>query len=234
MGKTGNKVNLKIHGVRRTGTNYFKRLMDKNFKNIYFLESEGWKHGIANDNEKIDGHIILVKNIYAWINSIRKHKRLINEPYEVTKIFVENYFIKYGHWITTLKQKSIIINYEDLIIEEKRQRIMNHLSKKFNLEKNEKDENIEKIVSPQGVKNKKFDVNYYLDKEYLKDLSSLDIKNINKSIKEFEFEKIYRKLGYSLIKRGGRNTEDKVKDKIKEILFNLKRIINKKTVKTNY
>jgi hypothetical protein len=216
------KIKLEIHGARRTGTNYLKKLIEKNFSNVCFAEEENWKHGIIWEDKKVDAHIIISKNPYSWLNSVRKHFRLIREPKEITGILLENYFMKYGHWLTVLKDKNhLIIKYENLIIE--KNLILENLGRKFGLKKkNKKFKNINNVVTSKKVGKKRFNPDYYLKKKYLNSLSNSDIENIEFFLKRFKFKKISDKLGHKIIKTKGRTSRTKIIDKLKEIINNLK------------
>lgn len=73
-------MQIKIHGLQRTGTNYVSNIIKNNFKEVELLETGGWKHGpyCGYLLEKEPSVIIVSKNIYAWLVSCYEYWRKID------------------------------------------------------------------------------------------------------------------------------------------------------------
>lgn len=84
------------HGVRRSGTNYIKVLLEQNYSNVIVSDNMVWKHGYYRNPEKSEikripdldpklaqkyiKSLIIIKDPYAWIESM--FRWAINVPEE--------------------------------------------------------------------------------------------------------------------------------------------------------
>jgi hypothetical protein len=70
-------MKIEILGERKTGTNYARRMITKNFNAE--IVSHGWKHRYP-DNLKNHYYICCVRNPYQWLKSI------YDKPYELERL----------------------------------------------------------------------------------------------------------------------------------------------------
>jgi len=192
---------IKIFGLRRTGTNYLSKLLNINYNVKMIGGLAGWKHGKYRVKEtwgrEIDC-IVISKNIYSWMSSLQKRYNEWNF-YKIVESadFIQMYSFAYGDWLNIPEKlevkKCLFVKYEDLIINPSL--ICEKISKQFKLRNKTKNFiNIQKVVKPReilGVKN--FNKSYYINREYMKkyneELKILIKKHIDLNIVE--------SLGYS-------------------------------------
>ena len=181
-----------------------------------FPQNFGWKHGIPrfNDFNELD-HIYFVtvtKNPYSWLLSLYNRpyhqyyttKPSFNEflvsPWETvrrenTEKLVENPIFLWNQKNRSyieLKNRVQAINlrYEDILRDPKK--IINEIKKTFNLKSKNDFKNIESSTKDYE-KNFTYYQNYYLNREWKKELSKKSIKIINKFLdynlmKHFSYE----------------------------------------------
>jgi hypothetical protein len=68
---------VKIQGLMRSGTNHLQFMVERNFNIKAMVNDHAWKHGEINTT--IDAyHLIIFKNIYAWISSLYDYSKTNN------------------------------------------------------------------------------------------------------------------------------------------------------------
>jgi len=193
---------LKIFGLRRTGTNYLSKLLNINYEVKMIGGLAGWKHGKYRV-KKLFGHevdcIIISKNIYSWLTSLeRRYKAWNFYKIEEMSDFIQMYNLAYGDWLNIPKRletkKCFFVKYEDLI--ENSFLICERMSKELSFKRKTKEFiNIEKVVKPReilGLKN--FNKDYYINHKYMTKYNQ-DIKNLIK--KHIDID-IVKALNYSI------------------------------------
>ena len=195
---------IKQYGIQRSGTNFLRAILELNFDCRILSNIGGIKHGrITNktdirqvktdlSEEEIDNidimlqldeipKIVITKNVFAWIVSISKY---LNKP--ITETFINEQLKRYielnTHWI---EECDMIVTYEELIIcpEITLNTIgttldLSRISKEIIIPKNRMhrggDTPTETIISKQ-----KFNIDYYKNNQYMKELTEEQINQIN-------------------------------------------------------
>ena len=191
---------LKIYGLKRTGTNFFKRLIEANYEVCIDENSLGWKHGpyiqhLISSNKKLHS-VILIKHPLAWLDSIHRHLKSNWNFAHLCKHYAWEWTTMYMYWddFTRKNTDSIIVRYEDLL--KNSDATLCRVSKKFNIHKrNRIYTEIDYIVTPsKKLLNGIFDKSYYLQKKYMKSFSD----NLIKSIYEILDDGLLKKYEYTI------------------------------------
>jgi len=106
-------MNIKVYGLKRSGTNYLEYLLEQNGFNVLFDSPETpWKHGPPINFT--DKHICIIKDPYAWRVSERCHSEGDTEKVQNIKDWnkiVSQYLQKAAEF----PDKFFIIKYKDLL-----------------------------------------------------------------------------------------------------------------------
>lgn len=121
------KKDLKMFGLKRTGTNWLLQLLGKNYYLNWFINNGGWKHGRYRVKELLGRDmdcIVMVKDLYSWLVSMHRYRGMWGggDFGEFVKDgqFVEHWNLMNRHWLETSKAfpkpfKMVIVRYEDLL-----------------------------------------------------------------------------------------------------------------------
>lgn len=151
-----------LFGLQRTGTNFLESIIKRNFDLRKKNASKGnWKHSVT-VHEGIGNTpiVILRKHPYTWVESIafrnsvdweKTQKRFpalesTNDPNNVIgprnynlENLAKTYHAFYRNWVLELPEEyrkhAFVINYEDMLSEQKRNSILLQFSDTFNLER---------------------------------------------------------------------------------------------------
>lgn len=207
-------MHIKVFGIQRTGTNYMYYL----FSNIDFTGIDKfpkldnvnkWKHDIVEKLTNIDKTIcnnannkaiIMIKNPYTWFTSIKNWIKLTPHDWRWGDDTIEQVFKRYDYLYrnhrdflldtkNTIYNDSILIRYEDLIIDSKYeiQRMVN----KFNLSLNPIFNSTTKVeMSKEFTEERR---KYYIEQKPTYDNDS--IKRVTKAV-DWELMEFY---GYKKI-----------------------------------
>ncbi len=192
---------LKIFGLRRTGTNYLSKLLKDNYKVKMMGGAVGWKHGPYRVRRFLGREvncIVISKNIYSWLTSL--HRRYSSwdfykalEPADFTVM----YSFAYGNWLDIPKKletkKCSFVKYENLI--ENPSLVCERVSKELGFKRKTKEFiNIERIVKPREILGTKdFDKEYYINRKYMTKYN----EKLQKHIKTHTDLDVIKALGYS-------------------------------------
>jgi hypothetical protein len=207
---------IKIYGALNSGTIYLEWLIKKNL-DVKILDTYdlGWKHRIAPSREEITDEMLekvifvcLSKNPYAWLLSM--HKR----PYhhESLKKLSFGEFIKYSYgdyrnpmvmWnkknqsyfdLKDYVKKHDFVKYEEVLDDPKT--FLDKFADNFQLSKPPIFLNIQSLLTnSHGIKQKKFQREYYTKEQWKNKLKSEDIEYIN----SFLDKQLMEKLNYSFL-----------------------------------
>ena len=191
---------IKLFGLRRSGTNYLQLLLKQNYKAKVLTNKGGWKHGKYRVYKELGYEIDCVfisKNIFSWLTSMQR--RYAKRHSLIAMIGVPDYVnlwsLIHENWLNVpLKEKKkSFVKYEDLIVDP--EKVCVRVAKELNLEKMTpffKD--TKQIVEPMGnVIQKKFDLDYYVGKQYMNNFPRGSIKGVRDMIDL----NIVKKLGYN-------------------------------------
>jgi hypothetical protein len=124
------KKDMKMFGLKRTGTNWLLQLLGMNYHVTWFINEGGWKHGRYRVKELLGRHmdsVVLVKNIYSWLVSMHRYRGLWgNEDFgEFVQDgqFIDLWNLQNRNWLETINDifpmgsqfRMLIIRYEDLL-----------------------------------------------------------------------------------------------------------------------
>lgn len=201
-----------MYGARRTGTNYFQILLDRNFDVKVLPTGLGHKHkppydrifNLLDKNIPIDcghGHItrdnlrfvVCIKNPYAWMYSLIRYAKKSNS--EIAKPQEYNKFLK--HWIDIYNRKnqawfdfckkysqySYPIIWENTLIGST-QNVLSNIHKKFGLVRSRDDWfDLNRQIEPgETIKKYDFRRDFYKKKEYVGALSDMTKKFLREEI----------------------------------------------------
>lgn len=76
-------MNVKIHGLMRSGTNFLEFLLRNNFSIEPLIDYPVWKHGPIKEDLQVP-HLIVYKDIYSWLDSIYRYA-MITEFFGLTQ-----------------------------------------------------------------------------------------------------------------------------------------------------
>jgi len=190
---------IKIFGLRRTGTNYLQNVFNRNYRGR-IVNTGGWKHGNYKVKQVL-GHeldcVVISKNIYSWLTSL--HKRYKNWPfYKIveTADWIEMYNFAYSNWLDIPKKlknkKCVFVKYEDLVEHPKEE--CQKIATTLNIERSNKNFNdITQVILPDKIIDKQFNKSYYLNHHYLKQYN-----NESKHLIKLHIDlNVVQRLGYS-------------------------------------
>lgn len=138
-----------VFGMQRSGTNFLEVLMRKNFGATKLnVQNGSWKHSIEVPPKYSNEFptFVIYKNPYTWVESICMRNTVdwlkTQKTYPANEIDDKRYTLgdpplnivnlikTYKHFHDTwLDKADIIIRYEDLLLEEKRNRILSHIER---------------------------------------------------------------------------------------------------------
>ena len=207
---------IKIHGSLRVGTNYLKKLIERNFEGRVFKSEEfGWKHGKIKYCKNFK-YIIIARNPFSWVNSFYNwekiherttsenlfnflsagvtHPQLKNEWNATNPIDAWNK--TYETYIDYLDRDNVVyIRYEDLISDFNRtiEDLCQNASLTTKLDRfvdcKERADNWKK-PNPQ----KELNVSFYKNKNYLAKLDRQSIAFITNNLNS----ELIAKMGYDI------------------------------------
>ena len=207
---------IKVYGEQNSGTIYLEWLLKKNL-DIVLIDSFnfGWKHRVAPTKEELNEKMInevvymcLVKNPYSWLLSM--HKRPYNHESLAKLSFADFIRYSFGDYrnpvvMWNIKNSSYLkladyvnchemVRYEDLLA--KPDEFVTDMSNKYGFAKDVFFKNITNLLTNKhGIKQQKFNKEYYLNDEWRKNLRTEHIKLINQYIDV----ELMDKLNYKII-----------------------------------
>lgn len=184
---------IRQYGMKRTGTNYLKKLMELNFQNIRIIPHK--KHKLPNINHPyVDIFILSLKDPFQWITSFIKWSRECGDTTikSVKSLSIKQTNTLLNKWLDfnngvikhgiTFPATFAIVSYTDLISDYKN--ILKYCERLFELERAQKNfHNEGKEIASSGhyYKDKRsFNYEYYLNKKYM----SLFTPKIKEHIKD--------------------------------------------------
>ena len=141
-----------VFGLQRSGTNFLEQLMKKNFgAQRRNSAKDSWKHSIdiPTGYERGAPTLIIHKNPYTWVESIALRNTVdwlkTQNTYPAKEIEDDRYVIgssppmniinlakTYKHFHETwLKDEYLVISYENLLIEEKRNEALRSIQERY-------------------------------------------------------------------------------------------------------
>jgi len=206
-----------IFGLQRSGTNYLEQLVNQNFKGRRANRANKcWKHSIDIPKGYNNQHptLIIYKNPYTWVESIclrntvdwlktQKEYPAQEGPDELrlgpNKINVENLAKTYDHfhntwlWSRSLSENTYVMKYEDLLITNSRERILNNISHILPVRKTDQWVNPQRGKISQSRDYNEDREHYYLSMKP-KELTPIQIEAINNVLGDRIIELGYDKL----------------------------------------
>ena len=199
---------LKIYGLQRSGTNFLKYLIEQNFDCFVLQNWLGWKHGrvvFLKENEQMvrdlchceltpeqkayikfsnTPRIAIRKNIHAWLVSYQRYKKF---NWKNHKKIIDMYYDMYKHY----EANCYMVRYEDLLTDPIS--TLTDIMIMFDLKmRGEAVKRAIQIMPRAGddhsdtwklkYSNKEFNVDYYLNKQYMNDIPN----NVIKYIEDYE------------------------------------------------
>ncbi|MEM1340048.1 MAG: sulfotransferase domain-containing protein [Bacteroidota bacterium] len=170
---------------------------DLQYQNALFYKNfEEYLDSLELDAE-IHGLIVVSKDPYSWLTSYNKWGKKCGWP-AVDHHYAEEYNLFYSKWIAFAKEdkRIMFVRYYDLLTSpvEELQKIQQY----FNLSKTLKSKftgiqgSFKKVSHSTAFTSNRME--YYRNKEYLKDYSAAELENINEKIEET----VFTSLGYEL------------------------------------
>ena len=195
---------IKQYGIQRSGTNYFRVLIEMNSECRVLSNICGYKHGeitgVTNMRQiKTELHaskikeldrmfkngeipkVVIIKEPLSWIVSISKYLRK-----EITADFINEQMHRYCelnlHWIDNC---DMVIHYGDMLLHP--QDVVISVANKFNIPVNLYEFNSPEfrmhrggdIPAEQNVSHQRFDPTYYTEYRYLNELTEDQVLHIN-------------------------------------------------------
>lgn len=192
---------IKIYGLKRTGTNYIKALIEKNFDATIDDNKGGWKHGPYIKNElqyKETDVIVMIKDPVAWLDSLRRYLKSQWSPDFFMKHYIWEYNTMYMHWINIKldSHKLIVIKYENLAYNT--EDTLHMIAERLDLRQTLLPLNIIPGVIKSGgqITDIKFNKDYYINKQYIQHYSPHTIELIYKMLNP----ELKHRFGYALSK----------------------------------
>jgi len=138
-----------MFGLQRSGTNYLEQLISSNFADAKKgnMANIVWKHSIDVPEHFYPAKhtpIIIYKNHLTWVESLlfrnqedffRKQTTYTPSENDVESI-AKTYRHWYDTWIRNYETSSLVIRYEDILIEEKRNLFLENVKDEFKFVKN--------------------------------------------------------------------------------------------------
>lgn len=181
---------FKQYGLPRTGTNYIKALIEKNYYAKVLANIGGWKHGYYCLSKQLDC-IVSIKHPLSWLVSMYNHIKSSSKHFSInhvqetfSKFIISPFTIyrnqplvdnpvkfwneMYRHWLNI--PRVFVIVYENVLINPYilDQLPVSRLKSPL--------EDIHQVLKPGHEKvyisNDKFDDSYYLEKKYLLNYTS--------------------------------------------------------------
>ena len=121
------KKDLKMFGLKRTGTNWLLQLLGMNYHLKWFINDGGWKHGPYRVKELLGRHmdsVVLIKDIYSWLVSMHRYRGLWGKEdfgeFVQDAQFIDLWNLRNRDWLNTAATipkpfKMVIVRYEDLL-----------------------------------------------------------------------------------------------------------------------
>lgn len=203
---------IKLHGLKRTGTNYAEFLVRENFDCEVLRHATNWKHTSPyNDlckDEKMSGfdkelvqeqtdrfkeiqpdnytiyYLILAKNPYSWYYSMSQYNNF--DPKEYSAIKIDRWNVinrKYMDWKKDNPDTTQFIPYELLL--NSTEDIMRYIGSFFGI--NVRDNFIdtdEKLDTMAQPRDEAFDKRFYFEEQYIDKLGSSMIEQISWDVDE--------------------------------------------------
>lgn len=177
-----------IFGLQRSGTNFLQTLITLNFgKSASNRQADSWKHSIDDPKAYVKKMptIVIHKNPYTWVESISMRNNVdwikTQNTYPASektskeftmgpmKMNLTNLIKTYKHFHNNWLNRTdipnyMVVKYEDLLVEEKRNEILQKISDTFGWEKRQNSW----VVPERGSVSQSKDYNetreeYYLD-----------------------------------------------------------------------
>lgn len=218
---------LKQFGCRRTGTNYLKALVERNFVDVEVRDYEGgWKHGIEVPGDRLpDGYLIVAKDPYSWLLSMERYfgrsppqrvwellERTFTPEAHFKKtrgLLLELYAMKYAYWLErTADATRAVVRYEDLL--DDLDGTLAGIGETFDLERaGDGFEDIHGRLRARGPGEPtetegSFDPSYYRDERFLDEYDPHDLTLIADRLESPGFDGLLDALGYRVRRPAGR------------------------------
>ena len=152
---------------------------------------------ILNDYNHTNKYIVVYKDIFSWLVSIRKWATMCKWITNSNKDFLNDYLSFLGKWLSIKNDRVLFINYNDylnLINDDSNdnsllERLNNFL--KTNISKDILNKKINKVKCSGYFTDEK--KKYYFNKEYMNEFKSEEIESINKII---SINKLFNEFNY--------------------------------------
>jgi len=168
---------IKIYGMRRSGTNYFKWLIEHNFEAIVVAKDKHNKPYTSNDWK---AYVMVVKNPYSWVVSSIKHNdyKKLKFPRRIKLWNYDNrVFLDF-----ILKHQGFVIRYETLI--SKPFEILEEIRRFTGIRKTMAEYVLPKgmVTTAQTISKTPFIKDYYLNEQYFKALTAEQVRIITNKV----------------------------------------------------
>jgi len=162
-----------------------KQLAPVDFVNNHTINSIEELDTLLNDKTHTNKYIVIFKNVYSWLPSIKKWATRCKWPNTSTKFFLDDYFAFTDKWNSLIHERVLFIAYDDylnLTLGENNELISN-IEIFLNVTKKKPN-----LIFPKEVSlSEKFSpkhLNYYKNKEYMNLFSDEEIQLTEERLSE--------------------------------------------------
>ncbi len=187
------KKDLKMFGLKRTGTNWLLQLLGMNYHLTWFINDGGWKHGPYRVWELLGRHmdsVVLVKDLYAWLVSMHRYRGLWGKEnfgeFVQDGQFIDLWNLQNRDWLERSAKipepfKMVIVRYEDLLADPAKE--CGRIAKEIGLVRKRKVKNFVIQTHRMGRSGKPENQHfsrkaYYLKRKYMSNFTPKMIKTV--------------------------------------------------------
>ena len=162
-----------------------KKLAPEGFNNTHIINSISDLDNKLGDTRNSNKYIVIYKDIYSWLPSIKKWALKCKWAKKQTTDFIDDYFEFIDKWNSLANERVLLINYDDylnLTIGKENNDLINRVELFLKVTKK-----LPKLIFPNEViLSEKFSpkrLEYYTNKEYMKSYTEDEIKLIEERLK---------------------------------------------------
>lgn len=164
--------------------------VNKQYHNDIIINSIDELDKILGDTKHQNKYIIVYKDIFSWLLSIETWAKMCNWKSNKKVDFIDDYFNYIEKWLSIKNERVLLINYREYIeflitIKNQQEFKNNNLIRKINTfldikyNQNKIIDIITKVTCSSTFTTER--LNYYYNKEYMKEYSETEIHNIKNS-----------------------------------------------------
>lgn len=166
---------VKIYGLKRTGTNYVTLLLRRNYRLQVHVNKGGWKHGLYRCRELLGrpvNALVVVKHPLPWLVSMYRYQSAWNHFGNFVKkedqIVAWNVYGAYWQTMQPSDFKVVFIRFDDIVGNPGE--ACGRVAAELGLErKTKKFSNVRNYVKPgEKISTKKFDGSFYTEQRYMR------------------------------------------------------------------